>query len=354
MAKNGDTVSIAKGTYVENVTVSKNVTIAGAGVRNTIVDGGATNSVFVIKTNANVHIKALRIRNGKASEAASGGQGGGISVAVGGTLALDDVSLADNQANAGGGIANYGTLTLKRVILYRNHGVHNSGGGLMNNGTAILDQTDVQLNDATFGAGINNRGSLTITNSAIHGNTAPNGIPGIYNSGGTLALTNVTISGNASSPSSGQGGGISQTTGSTTLNYVTITGNSQAEFGGVFTESGTVITSNSIIYGNGANPQCGSATIGKFSDGNYNVLQDQSCGWWPAPTGKSILANPKLKPLTYSGGFTLTHALEPSSPAIDLVPKDKCIAQDQRGVARPKDGNGDGVAKCDAGAYEYP
>ncbi len=45
------------------------------------------------------------------------------------------------------------------------------------------------------------------------------------------------------------------------------------------------------------------------------------------------------------------HALLPSSPAIDAGIGD-CIAKDQRGVTRPQDGNGDGVAVCDLGAYE--
>ena len=56
------------------------------------------------------------------------------------------------------------------------------------------------------------------------------------------------------------------------------------------------------------------------------------------------------------GGPTQTIALQPGSPAIDLVtPGDpSCPATDQRGVARPIDGDDDGTPACDAGAYEAP
>jgi hypothetical protein len=41
------------------------------------------------------------------------------------------------------------------------------------------------------------------------------------------------------------------------------------------------------------------------------------------------------------------------SPVIDAGDNAACPAVDQRGVARPIDGDGDGVAVCDIGAVEY-
>lgn len=346
VASSGDTISVAAGTYAENISLAKNLTIVGAGSRMTIVDGKSAGSVFTIQTGANAQIKSLRIRNGKAL------QGGGINVANGGSLGLNGVTLQDNTAGAGGGIANYGNLTLSRVTLYRNHATSNTGGGLVNNGTATLDRTNVEVNDAQYGAGIYNLGILTLTNSAVFQNTTQNGYPGIYNSGGTLNLTNVTLSGNSTNLSSRDGGAISQFGGASTLNYVTITGNTQAHYGAIYTQNGSVVISNSLIFGNGANPQCGTFSIGTFTDGGYNVLADQSCSFFPG--SGSLVANPKLMALAQNGGYTPTHALKSSSPAIDLVPKSRCLPQDQRGISRPIDGNGDGKAKCDAGAYEFP
>jgi hypothetical protein len=53
-----------------------------------------------------------------------------------------------------------------------------------------------------------------------------------------------------------------------------------------------------------------------------------------------------LGPLADNGGPTQTHALLPSSPAIDAGDNNGCPPTDQRGVARPS-----GLA-CDIGAYE--
>jgi hypothetical protein len=52
-------------------------------------------------------------------------------------------------------------------------------------------------------------------------------------------------------------------------------------------------------------------------------------------------------------------ALPPNSAAIDIGNNAACAAApvnnlDQRGVTRPLDGDGDGHAVCDAGAFEAP
>ncbi len=54
----------------------------------------------------------------------------------------------------------------------------------------------------------------------------------------------------------------------------------------------------------------------------------------------------------HNSGPTLTHALWADSPAIDSADPASCPADDQRGTARPQDGDGDGTANCDVGAFE--
>jgi hypothetical protein len=54
-----------------------------------------------------------------------------------------------------------------------------------------------------------------------------------------------------------------------------------------------------------------------------------------------------LLPLDNYGGLTETHALDPESPAINIIPPEQCGQEfDQRGKPRP---NGGG---CDIGALE--
>jgi len=54
----------------------------------------------------------------------------------------------------------------------------------------------------------------------------------------------------------------------------------------------------------------------------------------------------------HRAGPTQTHALLPGSPARDAALDADCPGVDQRGYARPADGDGDFVARCDVGAYE--
>lgn len=48
-----------------------------------------------------------------------------------------------------------------------------------------------------------------------------------------------------------------------------------------------------------------------------------------------------------------SHALKFDSPAIDAGWPADCALDDQRGVSRLIDGNRDGTANCDIGAFEY-
>ena len=60
-----------------------------------------------------------------------------------------------------------------------------------------------------------------------------------------------------------------------------------------------------------------------------------------------------LAPLADNGGISLTRALLGGSAAIDAGDDLSAPATDQRGIDRPWDGDGDGTAVSDIGAFEY-
>jgi uncharacterized repeat protein (TIGR01451 family) len=178
-------------------------------------------------------------------------------------------------------------------------------------------------------------------------------------------LANSTISGNSASATGGTSafasavGGISNSGGSLTLTYSTLSGNNVSEPNGGFLPpvggvsnffDGTLTAQSSLIAGQSGGPNC--YGFAGSSDGGYNLDDGSSCGFNSA-NGSLSNTNPLLDPagLQDNGGPTQTIALEPGSPAIDPIPPmaNGCgttITTDQRGVSRPQG------AGCDIGAFE--
>jgi hypothetical protein len=94
-------------------------------------------------------------------------------------------------------------------------------------------------------------------------------------------------------------------------------------------------------------------------DGNPRIV-----GFTPGPTdivppAGVQLTNILTPVLAFNGGPTLTHALVAGSPAIDAGgpactdANGDPLLTDQRGKPRTIDGNRDGAARCDIGAFEF-
>ena len=262
--------------------------------------------------------------------------------------------------------------------------------------TAILDGFTISAGNAdadggypgTAGAGIfNNAGSPTLTNITIIGNRASDSGGGINNSKSSPTLTNVTISNNSaglngggianfvydyitssptltnvtiSSNSAGNNGGGMVNVGryysylvcsSPSLNNVTMSGNSAGTAGGgIYNNYGSPTLKNVILWGNTA------ASGSEISNSSTTIIID-SVVQYGCPGSASctnvINFDPELAPLADNGGFTQTMALGPWSSAVDTGGVNAaCALDDQRGVTRPQDGDGDSNANCDIGAYE--
>lgn len=90
-----------------------------------------------------------------------------------------------------------------------------------------------------------------------------------------------------------------------------------------------------------------------FESNGYNLIGDGNATSAFNKSGDMRgIANPGLGPLKINGGPTETHAVLKGSKTIDWGVKNGCPATDQRGKARPQNGDGKGNSVCDIGAFE--
>ncbi|MGO9914629.1 MAG: beta strand repeat-containing protein, partial [Isosphaeraceae bacterium] len=316
--------------------------IAGPSTGVTVSGGGTSSdfSVFTVESGATASMSGLTIANGNTLFSGNNGFGGGVDNY--GTVTLTNVALTGNSAFIGGGIQNYGTATLANVTLSGN--AANTGGGIENDGTATLTNVTLSGNSATDGGAIDNRGGavLTVADATLTGNSASYlgnaGFGGgVFNwQNGTVSLTNVTLSGNSTL---GEGGGFASE-GAATLTNVTLSGNSASLGGGGIADIfGSTLVLNNCIVGNSTS---GGNILGSVS-GHNNLIDDASSagGFTNGVNGNIVGLEPLLAPLGNYGGPTETMPPLPGSPAIGagsaaLIPSG--ITTDQRGEPRTVNG----------------
>jgi peptidoglycan/xylan/chitin deacetylase (PgdA/CDA1 family)/methionine-rich copper-binding protein CopC len=139
---NQGTVHLSKGTFNNNngaghsdygITISKNVTIQGAGSNETVIDAKSLNNIFTISNNANVIIRDLTIKNGKALS------GGAITVGSGSKLTLINCIITNNIAtNYGGAIYNSGNLNITSCS-FASNSVTNGNGSVIYNHNGVSE-----------------------------------------------------------------------------------------------------------------------------------------------------------------------------------------------------------------------
>jgi hypothetical protein len=257
------------------------------------------------------------------------GPGGGVQ-GFHGDLSMIASTISGNSAfGEGGGVSLYPNsgASITRSTISGNEARSNGGGGLSvgYSSTAFLTNSTVANNTADFGGGI--------------------GI-GAAGSGSSVALVNSTLSGNAAAV---DGGGIWHSIDAAlTLTHTLISGNTAirgAELCSTRYSYGVRAGDLNLIGHKGLtnarafrNFTPGATDITATSDGN---------------TRKALNAILNTN-LNKNGGPTRTHALVAGSPAIDAINNGTCPppVQDQRGILRPKDGNGDGGVACDIGSFE--
>jgi hypothetical protein len=387
-ANDGDTINFDPSVNTVTLTtaelaITKSITISASPQIVTVARASQAPEfrIFHVMPGHSVEIDGLTIFGGHIT----GGNGGGI-LNDNSTLTIANCSVSGNAIasfsgnNFGGGIHNSGTMTLNQVSVNSNNApppAIPSGGGISNTGTMIIIAGTVQGNMGFFsGGGIYNTGMMTVTGSTISSNQLGN--PGHFGGSGggivnygTMTIQDSTISGNTAlggDLQGGDGGGISGD--NNTITNSTITGNSAHHGGGIAGGGNiahTTFSNNSASIAGGALYLTSSLELGNtilkagasgvniFNNGGslithgYNVCSDNGGGFLNGP-GDQINTDPMLGPLQNNGGPTFTHALLPSSPAIDsgdpnfTPPPD----YDQRGPGFVRVFNG----RIDVGSFE--
>ncbi len=217
-------------------------------------------------------------------------------------------------------LADSGTATALSVITSN---VTVDSVNFINNGTGIF-----------FG----NAAGFELLNSTFSGTGTETGLA---NMEGNATITNSTFSGLATA--------ISIENADFTLNNNTIVNNGIG-INAMGAGSGSI--SNSIVANN-ATADCIGGAGNQLQSQGFNISSDPGnpCSFVPA-NNDLINTDPMLDPLANNGGPTDTHLPQPGSPAIDNGDNASCAPNDQRGVARPQDGDGDLNSDCDIGSVE--
>ncbi|HET8899418.1 MAG TPA: right-handed parallel beta-helix repeat-containing protein [Rhodanobacteraceae bacterium] len=331
-----------------------------------VANGGCIYSTGNVKLTNQASVKYCTAENTGSGMA----QGGGIF--ANGTVTLDKSSVSSSKAIAasgnalGGGIFANGQVRMQGGLVSGNEawsktfaasagGIHAGGGlstkyAMVSNNTARASGTASFATSSGGGAAIRNGASSMIKYSTFDNNQADSGAAMVIGSGGVsptsgnTTIIHSTIANNASLATTTNSGGALTLMQKTTIHNSTISGNTEQnaadqKYGaGIMIRDGVDLTLKStIVSGNALVKSTGSTTADDIfgsGSGTPTVAGDHNLiGMnWNADVPADTIASgePKLGPLQDNGGYTLTMAVLPGSPAIDAG--SGTFSTDQRGT----------------------
>ena len=235
-------------------------------------------------------------------------------------VAVNGLTIASGSQQYGGGLLNFGTLTVTNTTFANNTASTNGGGGIYNVGVLTVSSCSFTGNavvtNASAGGAIDNisSGSATITNCTFTGNTA-NSSGSAACSGGAIANSGtMTITGSTfSSNSAASDGGAIYNDGSLTIGTSSFTNNTAASDGGAIRSGGTLTISASTFAGNTA------ASVGgaiDSTDPTLSIVNSTFANNTAGSQGGAIMADPGSGTISLINCTITANTANASAPSV--------------------------------------
>ena len=242
--------------------ITADLEIRGQGASSTFISGNSIDRVFHVdplEVGVQAKFTDLTIQNGDAvrDEVEVDIKGGG-GILTHSKIILDGVNLINNRAHRGGGIriTSLGQATISNSLIQDNI-ANREGGGIYGDGSMDLDNLQIANNQADRGGGVFCDRICNFTDVSISNNVAPSG-GGVYNDH-ELNLINVTIDNNGKP--NGIGGGIYNQADLTLVN-TTLSANLAGQGTAIYSED-TASLKNVTLHQNRSNVT-GAALVNDF------------------------------------------------------------------------------------------